>query len=381
MALLMKNKILHIHSDFPDGRSSYPSTKAVSNLIDNSSEYDHYVISINRTSNPFKVSVSEFEYGISVVYWCIPIGYLYRVGMQLLCYILKRKLYSIDFNLIHAHKLTTEGIVALYLSRERRVPYVVSVRGGTDLKNIAQHKSMRNMFTDIYSNSSFIFWVSPWAKAKVKKLLSVGNVSSVNFPNPCDFNGYQCLENKVSDFYTVLSFHQYKRKGIIGIIKAINLLVKKGLPVVLHIYGTGDEKVVNHIRSFVIKCNLEEHVVFKGQVNHAVLMKEIPYYTGLVSPATNETFGMAYIEALSSGVPVIAHSKTGIDGYFLGPYAQFLSSQCHIEIANAMEVILENKQQIKAALIELQASGGLSKFTLSNVVSTYESTLKEVLNA
>jgi glycosyltransferase involved in cell wall biosynthesis len=41
-------------------------------------------------------------------------------------------------------------------------------------------------------------------------------------------------------------------------------------------------------------------------------------YRGLVLPSLNETFGMVYVEALFSGIPVIYTAGTAIDGYLDG---------------------------------------------------------------
>ena len=72
--------ILHIHQDFPDG-SPYPATKAVLNLIEAveaNSNLTSYVLSLHRTSNPFKISVKPFERGLSVVYFSLPVPYVHR---------------------------------------------------------------------------------------------------------------------------------------------------------------------------------------------------------------------------------------------------------------------------------------------------------------
>ena len=83
--------LLHIHQDYPDGRP-YSATKAVSNLIDSAKIIDpsvkHFVLSINRTSNPFKISIKNFEDGISLVYWSLPLPFISRLSIVFWCNII-----------------------------------------------------------------------------------------------------------------------------------------------------------------------------------------------------------------------------------------------------------------------------------------------------
>lgn len=110
-------------------------------------------------------------------------------------------------------------------------------------------------------------------------------------------------------------------KGQIELLKAIFLLVQRGIEVHCYLVGASDSSYTNEVENYIHTNNLEKQVTI------------IPYtsspqsYYELVDVALNcsriETFGRVTIEALKCGVPVIASNvganaelvKDGYNGY------------------------------------------------------------------
>ena len=316
--------ILHIHQDYPDGRP-YPYTKAVSNLIASceleAADIQHTVVSVNRTSNPFKLSAEPFEQGLSLIYWAIPLPFIYALSMKLSALYIHNKIKLYKFDLIHGHKLTSEGVLTYFLAKKANKPYVLSIRGGSDMHNVKRLPVHKGLFQKILNTAQHIFWVSAWAKKPIQESLNITSekmLSGSLLPNICNINltFLQQPHSTRYGFVTAVSYHQYKRKGVVELIEAIALLNKTNPEIILTIYGTGDDVYKSEIVNIIQKFSAEECVQLKGQVSQSTLLEAMSLSKGFLLPAENETFGMAYIEALSVGCPILYVENTGVDGYF-----------------------------------------------------------------
>jgi glycosyltransferase involved in cell wall biosynthesis len=371
---------LHIHQDYPDGRP-YPYTKAVSNLIDacqqNEPKDTHTVVSINRTSNPFKVSVRNFSQGISFVYWAIPLPFIYYLSMKLSAYFICSKVKGLNIDIIHGHKLTSEGVLAYFLSKKVNKPYVLSIRGGSDIHNIKRLSVHKNFFAKVFNKAAQVFWVSAWAKEVLQVLLPIKNaeVTSSNLlPNICDINlayPHKSAEKR-KKYITAISYHQYKRKGIPELFQAIAMLDKQGIPVELDIYGSGELQYKNEIEQLIGQFKLQSNIHLKGQVTQNELLMAMSNSKGFLMPAVNETFGMAYIEALSVGCPILYVGSTGIDGYFNTLSVGEKITKVEIEaLSQAIKSIETNNISLCQGITKLQLEGHLALYTSSQVANHY----------
>lgn len=372
--------ILHIHQDYPDGRP-YPFTKAVSNLIASSeninTDIQHTVVSINRTSNPFNVSVQAFEQGISVVYWAIPLPIIYYWSLKLSSLFIYKHIKDYKITLIHGHKLTCEGVLAYFLSKKCKVPYAISVRGGSDLHNIQRMPLHKRFFGQVFTQAKKVFWVSAWAKQPIQTSCSISSESITNtalLPNICniDLNYPQLAASQRKGYITAISYHQYKRKGLTELIEAITLLHKTNKSIELNIYGSGDISFKNEIEHIIADNHAEAFVHLKGQVSQSELLNAMSMSKGFLLPAMNETFGMAYVEALSVGCPILYVENTGIDGYLENmAVGEKLSTVNVNELIQAIAKIEDNNEHLCETIKSLQNEGFLSFYTSSHVAKQY----------
>jgi glycosyltransferase involved in cell wall biosynthesis len=69
-------------------------------------------------------------------------------------------------------------------------------------------------------------------------------------------------------------------------------------------------------------------------------------------PSHNETFGMVYVEALLSGVPILYSTGTGIDGYLGSVEAAVGVDPCSVSaIAEGLERLLAEHAQMRESLL------------------------------
>jgi len=160
-------------------------------------------------------------------------------------------------------------------------------------------------------------------------------------------------------------FHMKKEyikiKNINRVLKAILRLKKKGITINLDIIGDGCYKW--KVNKKIERLNLTKEVRLIGKFENKNIVDIISNYKAFVLCSYPETFGMVYIEALSSGLPIIYTKDTGIDGYFndsdIGLKVNYKSIN---EIERAFCEINSKFDYYKSRVQILQDNRGLSIF-------------------
>jgi len=167
--------ILHLSADYPDSFRNR-TTLAVRNLVVASPDFEHVVVSLKRQAIPWstylrkdpQVSVGRvFAFG----YWGLPLGIGHFASMALVAHRIHALLAQeqIAPQVIHAHKLCFEGIVAWLLARRLGVPFVTSLRGEAETKIVRFKPSYRPLIKRVARDARIIFAVSMWFVAELKQ--------------------------------------------------------------------------------------------------------------------------------------------------------------------------------------------------------------------
>ncbi len=94
------------------------------------------------------------------------------------------------------------------------------------------------------------------------------------------------------------------------LIKAMVILKENKFPVQLDMYGTGREEA--NLKKMAVDLGVENLLVFKGWLEPNLVARRYFDYDIMVMPSRSESFGVAAVEAMASGLPVIASRVGGI---------------------------------------------------------------------
>lgn len=103
-----------------------------------------------------------------------------------------------------------------------------------------------------------------------------------------------------------------EEKNISEILSLLPEVIKEIKNIKLLIVGGGP--YLNNLKDMVKKQNIEKSVIFTGMINCNEIYKYYKIAEIFVTASTSETQGLTYIEALSSGCPVVCKYDTCIDG-------------------------------------------------------------------
>lgn len=157
-------------------------------------------------------------------------------------------------------------------------------------------------------------------------------------------------------------------KSIDKIIKALAIIKKRNInKVKLLIVGGG--KAMDELKQLARTLKVEEDVIFAGTVSY----EEIQHYYKMAYvftiASTTETFGIVTIEALASGVPVVAVKAPGAADILTDAVDGLLVDDNVEKIANALEkIIKEPELREKLSQGALKTSEKYSINTISEVM-------------
>jgi glycosyltransferase involved in cell wall biosynthesis len=320
-----KPRILHITADYPDLNKPV-NTLAIKNFIDANQDAEHFIISLNRTSVPWRYRVTEGGgHGdprvVSIRYLGFPLGAQLAASMYAVAWkthnIVKER--NLRFDVIHAHKLAFEGLAGYWLSLWTNIPLVCSIRGEVEQKVFRFKPYYRPLYRAVVRHCSHLYYVSAWFRPYMSRFVEVDPAKERLLPNFIPFDRLRPQKDFRPDaFLSILSFQAYKRKGLHNLLLAFRQFLGRAPRATLDLVGRGTPQRLAHIQHLIDRAGLSANVRLIGPVEPTELLRRLPGYAAMVLPSRNETFGMAYLEALLSAVPVLYSRGTGVDGYMEG---------------------------------------------------------------
>ena len=178
--------------------------------------------------------------------------------------------------------------------RIKRKKYIVHLHAGQSKELILKSKLERKFTETLLRNSSAIICITKDMECFLAENMQIkDNVFVV--PNVCE---------TISEEPVDLAHHRepvkivycgtfVKSKGVFDLVEAFEK-AKFNYPVILDLFGNGTTPKIE-----------KKNINVRGWVEHNEYLKLLPSYDFLVLPSKYETFGLAYVEAMGVGLPVI----------------------------------------------------------------------------
>jgi len=293
--------------------------------------------------------------------------------------------YKLD--ILHMHYAIPHATCA-YLAKQiladlgNQIPKIITTLHGTDITLVGQDPSFYDMTRFSINASDGLTAVSNYLAEETKEVFNLEKEIRVihNFFNAERFRPDLC-ESVKSDFIKdkefllahVSNFRPVKRTlDVIDIFEKISAEV----PAKLMLVGEGPDTVLT--KRQIKKKNLEDRVFFLGNQNRVEAV--LPCADLFLIPSEEESFGLAALEALACGVPVIGTAGTGLaevvddfENGFLLPVGDTSS------MARAALSLLNNKTRL-TEFKKKAAKNALEKFNAEKIVAQYLKYYEEVLN-
>ncbi|WP_034925080.1 N-acetyl-alpha-D-glucosaminyl L-malate synthase BshA [Gillisia sp. CAL575] len=252
------------------------------------------------------------------------------------------------------------------------IPMVTTLHG-TDITLVGNHPFYKPAVTFSINNSDIVTSVSQSLKEDTLKFFKIKKDIEVvpNFIDVAKFRiGFtDCQRTLMADdeekiISHVSNFRPVKR--IMDIIKIFNI-VQKTVKSKLIMVGEGPER--EKAEFLVQELGLQDKVVFLGQSNE--IDKILCFSDLFLLPSEKESFGLAALEAMVNGVPVISSNSGGLPEVNKQGFSGYLSDVGNVEemAANAIK-ILENESNLEK--FKLNAREQAKAFDIHKIVPIYE---------
>lgn len=291
-------------------------------------------------------------------------------------------------DIIHAHWIIPQGIIAVIINKIFGTPYIITVHGA-DIFGF-QNVIILRLKKYILGNAQKITVVSHAIKNEIiqkinpklcVEVLPMG-VDPKKF-NPSHFDKSIKDEFQISGPLLLFVGRLVEKKGVSYLIQALSQIVKSFPGVKLLIIGNGP--LESELKQLVINLNLQKFIFFLGPIQN----KDLPKYYATsdifigpsikTSEGDTEGLGLTFVEASFSGCIPIGSNIGGIPDVIINNESGLLINEKDSEkIADSVISLLKNK----SAMMKIRRKSRIltvKKFDWKIISEQYRQTYSEII--
>ncbi|GAB5399476.1 MAG: N-acetyl-alpha-D-glucosaminyl L-malate synthase BshA [Aureisphaera sp.] len=287
------------------------------------------------------------------------------------------KQYKID--LLHVHYAIPHAYAG-YMAKQMlkaegiHVPMVTTLHG-TDITLVGNHPFYKPAVTFSINESDVVTSVSQSLKDDTLRLFDIHRDIQV-VPNFIDVSKYNntftdCQRDMMAEPHERIITHISNLrpvKRVMDIIEVFDRVVSE-IPAKLLLVGDGPEK--KPAEELCRRKGISDKVIFFG--NSSEINKILCFSDLFLLPSEKESFGLAALEAMASGVPVISSNTGGLPEVNEDGISGYLSNVGDVRDMSIKALsILKDPETL--AQFKRQARKSAQKFDTKNILPIYEAT-------
>jgi glycosyltransferase involved in cell wall biosynthesis len=206
-------------------------------------------------------------------------------------------------DVIHAHVSYPAGYVAMLLSKEFGVPYIITEHMGP----FPFHEFLTpsgGLVQEVYApfkNANVTIAVSPNLCSAISKF---GLPTPKYIPNVVDEGFFYPTHATTTDTFNFFSLATLSpHKGIDDLLQSIKIVTGQNKQVHFTIGGGGP--LLGNYKTIAQSLEISEYITWLGQISRDEAKRQFQLCHAFVLPSHGETFGVVFAEAIASGKPVI----------------------------------------------------------------------------
>ncbi|WP_010182235.1 N-acetyl-alpha-D-glucosaminyl L-malate synthase BshA [Aquimarina agarilytica] len=298
---------------------------------------------------------------------------------------LVRIIKKFDIQVLHVHYAIPHAYAG-YMAQQMlaqegiHIPMVTTLHG-TDITLVGNHPQYKPAVTFSINQSNAVTSVSQSLKDDTLRLFEIPDNKIQVVPNFIDISKsgdkeVECQRHIMAKpteriITHISNFRPVKRiDDVIKIFKGITEHIPAKLMMV------GDGPLQSDARKQCKELGIKEQVIFMGNSNE--IDKILCFSDLFLLPSERESFGLAALEAMVHGVPVISSNSGGIPEVNKHGFSGFLSDVGNVSdmVANAVKIL---KEDATLSLFKENAKAQAAIFDITKIVPVYEEIYEKVL--
>ena len=345
-------------------------------------------VHILSSDTPFRLS--DFQPGLTFHRVETPSYPLFREPQYLLS--LANKIVQVARNeqldIIHAHYAVPHATAA-YLARQillatppGPVPKVITTLHGTDITLLGSDRSYSETVAFCIQQSDGVTAVSESLKADTYRELAISKDICV-IPNFLDCTVHHRIsaeplrERVVGDLAAKVVIHVSNFRPVKRVTAAVDVFARVCREVPAHLLMVGDGPDLDKASRLARSLGLEERVHFLGEQDQVRSLLSIS--DTFLLPSSQESFGLAALEAMACEVPVVASRVGGLPEVIQHGENGFLYPPDDLDGMAASTIALLTDAALHARIAETARRTVRTKFCDQKIVPLYEKYYEDVL--
>lgn len=315
-------RVLHVCNGFAGSKVHVSLAQKLDNLGIEQTVYCPVRDLSHIGKNQFAGNRIKFVYSYCIKSW-------YKCVYHYKAYMLYRDLKSnVDLktiDIIHAHTLFSDGVLAYRANKEFGIPYIVAVRN-TDVNGFVRlMKHCHHLGRKILLNAEKVLFISSALQKTfeqssfVKPVLEKVKDKFELLPNGIDDYWHEHISHDKHKGHDVLYVGDFSaNKNVVRLAKAVlELRREDGFGDVRLVIVGGDKGGKSGGKTQAMINSTPEAIRALGKIYDKDKLAEVMRSCSVFAmPSIHETFGLVYLEALSQNLPVVYTKGQGIDGLF-----------------------------------------------------------------
>lgn len=285
------------------------------------------------------------------------------------------KLFNID--VLHVHYAIPHayaGYMAKQMLKEEGIDLpMITTLHGTDITLVGNHPNYKSAVTFSINKSDFVTSVSESLKQSTYELFQSKKEICV-IPNFIEVKEVDCSETPCKRSamaekgeFIITHISNFRKVKRIGDVVKIFYGIQQAVPAKLMLVGDGPEK--EKAERLAMELGIYDKIIFFGNSNE---VNQILGYSDLfLLPSETESFGLAALEAMAVGVPVISSNTGGLPEVNEHGVSGYLSDVKDVDdmVQNALAIL---KDEDTLCHFKEGARQTAKRFQISEILPMYE---------
>ena len=281
-------------------------------------------------------------------------------------------------DIILAHSSIWAGYAASRISAAFSIPYIITEHRSRFTGLTAEAKGLirdtyRPLLQEAFRHASRIVTVSDALHASIRQYINMEK-AIISIPNIVDTGFFIPPSRRQRDPFVILSVGRLvHEKGMDLLIRAFGRLARDVPGTSLRIVGKGP--LESRLSALASEVNGGEHVHFLGKLSPGQLLAELQQASLLAVASRFEAFGVVFIEAMSTGLPVLAARSGGPETFVTEKTGRLIERNDPSAVYHGLKYIHDHYGDYNPEMIRKYAE---DRFSREAVMKKYTGLIREI---